>query len=186
MPRSLPALLLAAALLAGPACSASTGDTDDGTGATDTTNGTAPPETPDTQVPTSAAPGELFAVSPWFLAGEVVVPGQPRFVQGPDVLASTLDALLAGPSEEDLAAGLGTGITAQVRVLSIVVDGDTAIVDLNRAFETADTQPQVAQVVYTLTELAGITQVKFLIDGEDNGATGVRPLGRDSTRVQPG
>ncbi|MEJ5254362.1 MAG: GerMN domain-containing protein [Acidimicrobiales bacterium] len=135
--------------------------------------------------PVSAADGEVFTIRPWFLTDAGLVQGEPRFVQGPDVLASTLDQLLSGPTDTDRFFGLGTGISPRVRVRSAVLDGDTVTVDLDRSFETADTQPQVAQVVWTLTELQGVQKVKFLIDGEDNGATGVRPMGRADTRVQP-
>ena len=73
------------------------------------------------------------------------------------------------------AAGLTTAIAPKVALLSFNIEGDNATVDFNRAFETADTQPQVAQVVYTLTQFTGLNTVTFLIDGEPNGATGVRP-----------
>jgi spore germination protein GerM len=90
--------------------------------------------------------------------------------------------LIAGPTESDAAAGLTTAIAPSVSILSFAIDGDNATVDFNRAFETADTQPQVAQVVYTLTQFAGLNTVTFLIDGEPNGATGVRPLDKADVR----
>jgi hypothetical protein len=135
--------------------------------------------------PPVAAEGEVFAVNPWFVSGATIVPGQARFAVGPLVMASALDELMAGPTEADVRTGLTTAITPRVEVRSLSLDGTTAVVDFTRAFETADTQPQVAQVVWTLTEFDGVDRVKFLIDGEDNGATGTRPLSRDDTRLQP-
>ena len=59
------------------------------------------------------------------------------------------------------------------------VDADgIAHVDFNRNFETADTRPQTAQVVYTLTQFPQVKKVQFLIDGQPNGATGVPPISR--------
>ncbi|WP_334142729.1 GerMN domain-containing protein [Rhabdothermincola sp.] len=149
-----------------------------------TTTGTAAPSTAPPP-PVVAPEGAVFTIRPWFVTDAGLVQGEERLVQGPDVLASTLEQLLAGPTDTDRFFGLDTGISSRVRLRSATVDGDTVVVDFDRAFETADTQPQVAQVVWTLTELRGVAKVKFLIDGEDNGATGVRPMGRNDTRVQP-
>ena len=107
---------------------------------------------------------------------------RPASSPGPDLAARALDVLLAGPSDADAAAGLTTAISPKVRVNSFTIEGDNITVDLNRAFETADTQPQTGQVVYTLTQFAGVRTVTFLIDGQPNGATGVRPLDRAAVR----
>ena len=102
---------------------------------------------------------------------------------GPDLAARALDVLIAGPSDTDaVAAGLTSAISPKVVVNSFTIEGDNVTVDFNRAFETADTQPQTGQVVYTLTQFTGIRTVTFLIDGQPNGATGVRPLDRTTVR----
>ena len=74
---------------------------------------------------------------------------------GPTSPSAALEVLVAGPTDADSAAGLTTAIVPRVSILSFAIDGDNATVDFNRAFETADTQPQVAQVVYTLTQFTG-------------------------------
>lgn len=112
----------------------------------------------------------------------VLAAGEARLAPGPDLAARALDLLIAGPTDVDQEAGLTTGISPRVVVNSFTIDGSNITVDFNRAFETADTQPQVGQVVYTLTQFAGITTVTFLIDGEPNGATGVQPIGRSGVR----
>jgi hypothetical protein len=163
------------------------GGSDNDTGSADTAS-TIAAETPEPgpePLPPVAPEGEVFAVNPWFVSGAAIVPGQARFAVGPLVMAAALDELMAGPTEVDVQAGLTTGITTRVDVRSLSIDGTTAVVDFTRPFETADTQPQVAQVVWTLTEFDGVDRVKFLIDGEDNGATGTRPLSRHDTRLQP-
>lgn len=175
------ALLVLLAVLAGGCASGEGASDHQGEVPTITTIATPPTAPP----PVVAPEGAVFTIRPWFVTDAGLVQGEERVVQGPDVLASTLEQLLAGPTDTDRFFGLGSGISSRVRLRSASVDGDTVVVDFDRAFETADTQPQVAQVVWTLTELQGVAKVKFLIDGEDNGATGVRPMGRSDTRVQP-
>jgi spore germination protein GerM len=121
-------------------------------------------------------------VQEFFLRDGVLAAGEARLAPGPDVAARALDLLVAGPTDADIAAGLATGIATKVVVNSFTIDGANITVDFNRAFETVDTQPQVGQVVYTLTQFAGIDTVTFLVDGQPNGATGVKPIGRSGVR----
>jgi spore germination protein GerM len=180
-PPRVVALVACCFTLVSAACSSD----DAGEAANTTASTAAPPMTAPAAPPVVAAEGEVFAISPWFVSGETIVQGQARFAVGPEVMASALAELMAGPTDADRQAGLTTGIVPRAEVRSLSLDGTTAVVDFTRPFETADTQPQVAQVVWTLTEFAGVDQVKFLVDGEDNGATGTRPLTRDNTRLQP-
>ena len=119
----------------------------------------------------------------YFLLDGVIAAGEARLVPGPDVALRALEVLVAGPTEADSAAGSTSGYRAE-SLDPLVRDRwrQRATVDFNRAFETADTQPQVAEVVYTLTQFTGLNTVTFLIDGEPNGATGVRPLDRADVR----
>jgi hypothetical protein len=141
------------------------------------TASTVPPPPPPTTDPAAVAVVELF-----FLRDGALARGQDRFAPGPDLALRALEMLMAGPTEQDAASGLTSGISGRVSLLSFAVEGANVNVDFSRAFETADTQPQVAQVVYTLTQFAGIETVTFLIDGAPNGATGVRPIGRSDVR----
>ncbi len=121
---------------------------------------------------------------PWFLKDGKVAPVAPRPLNPADPVRGALDALMAGPSPDEVAAGYSTGIAAgivQVQSLDVGADG-IVTVSFSRKFETADTRPQTAQVVYTLTELPQVTKVRFLIDGQPNGATGVPPVGRADLR----
>lgn len=149
-----------------------------GSGSVATSVGTTEPARTETTV---VAPG---AISPWFLKDGKVTPGTPRPINTADPVRGQLDALMAGPTPEEVAAGYSTGIAAgivQVQSFEVGADG-IATVSFSRKFETADTRPQTAQVVYTLTELAQVTKVRFLIDGQPNGATGVPPVGRADLR----
>ncbi|MCU0270368.1 MAG: GerMN domain-containing protein [Acidimicrobiales bacterium] len=109
-----------------------------------------------------------------------VAVGELRTTDGDDVARAALDAVLAGPNDAEQAAGLSTNVDPRTVVNSFSVTDGVATVDVIRSFETANTQPQVAQVVYTLTQFPEIRAVQFLIDGETNGATGVPPVGRDA------
>lgn len=168
--------LLVAVLLTSAACGSSDGNA--------SPSGTAPgtTSTASTLPPPTTDPAAVAAVQEYFLRDGVLVAGEARIVPGPDLAARALDVLVAGPTEADMAAGLTTGITKRVVVNSFTIDGANVTVDFNRAFETADTQPQVGQVVYTLTQFSGIDTVTFLIDGEPNGATGVKPIARSGVR----
>jgi Sporulation and spore germination/Immunoglobulin-like domain of bacterial spore germination len=104
--------------------------------------------------------------------------GEFRPVPEGDLPQAALDSLLAGPNDAERADGLGTGIRSIAGLNDLKVEGDLATVDFNRYFETAQTRPQVAQVVYTLTQFPAIRRVQFLIDHDTNGATGVPPLDR--------
>jgi spore germination protein GerM len=167
-------VLAVVALVTAASCSSSDETTSQPTLQPSSTASTLPSPTTD---PTAVA-----AVQQYFLRDGVLVAGEARLVPGPDLAARALDVLVAGPTDADKAAGLTTGISPRVVVNSFTIAGTNVTVDFNRAFETADTQPQVGQVVYTLTQFAGIDTVTFLIDGEPNGATGVRAIARSGVR----
>jgi spore germination protein GerM len=164
--------MLVAAAACGGSDSSRSGDEVPTTAGLTTT--AAPPPTTD--------PAGVAAVQMYFLRDGVLTRGEARLVPGPDLARRALETLMAGPTEADTAAGLYSGIEPRVSLLSFSIEGANATVDFNRPFETRDTQPQVGQVVYTLTQFAGLATVTFLIDGEPNGATGVRPLGRADVR----
>jgi hypothetical protein len=84
-------------------------------------------------------------------------------------LRNTLDLLLAGPREAELAAGLRTAISPQTTVRSARLEGDTAVVDLNAALVEVGGQEQilaVAQIVLTATAVPGVRQVRVLLEGQ--------------------
>lgn len=139
----------------------------------------APPPATAPAAPTTTVVTATAGVSAYFLRGSTVGVGQANPFVAADDPRAVLDHLLAGPTDADREAGLHTDISPGVSVYDFRVEGDTAVVDLSRAFETTNTRPQVAQVVYTLTQVPPITKVRFLVDGQPNGATGVPAIGRD-------
>lgn len=171
-------LLAGTVVLAGAACS---GGTEDGAAGSDRSATSVPPSTATTAAPvatTKAAVGAGEPYTVWFLRDGRLSPGERRTAAGPDAPREAVDALIAGRTGGEELLGLQTGVHANVEVLSWEHHGDTVVVGFNRAFETAQTRPQVAQVVWTLTQFPGIEQVQFLIDGRPNGATGVPPVDR--------
>jgi hypothetical protein len=141
--------------------------------------GTGTTSAPSTTVATTGTIAAGGAWRPWWITGDTVSPGDPRLPTGGDDIRAALDAVLAGPTAGESSFGNGNDIASTVTINSLVVTPDgIATVDFNRKFETDDTRPQTAQVVYTLTQFPQVTKVRFLIDGEPNGATGVPPIGR--------
>jgi hypothetical protein len=108
----------------------------------------------------------------------LVSPGHRRPAPTADPYGEAMRTLIAGPDAVDTAAGLTNAVATTVVIDNISQQGDVVIVDLGRKFETANTRPQVGQVVYTLTQFPGVRAVQFLIEGQPNGATGVPPQTR--------
>lgn len=84
--------------------------------------------------------------------------------------AQALDALLAGPTRQETACGVGTAVPAGTQALRLRVDGGVATVDLSAAFGSAASRRltglRLAQVVYTLTQFQAIRSVRFLVGGQ--------------------
>lgn len=105
-----------------------------------------------------------------------LVRGEHLFVvtrEGPEtesVGAEAVKQLLAGPTDEETVADVGTVIPAGTRFLALDIDGGTATVDLTSEYESgggsASMFARLAQVVYTLTEFPTVERVSFMLDGE--------------------
>jgi hypothetical protein len=112
----------------------------------------------------------------YFVRGEDVGVAA-REVPTPDgSLAAAIRALLGGPSEQEVDAGLHSEIPDGTSLRSVSFGNDLATVDLSREFESgggsASMLVRVAQVVYTLTQFPSIDRVRFRIDGEVREAIG--------------
>ncbi len=123
-------------------------------------------------------PAQTAGFTPFFLHNGLVSPGHRRPAPTADPYGEALRTLIAGPDGVDVAAGLTNAVAKTVVIDNIAQQGDVVLVDLGRKFETANTRPQVGQVVYTLTQFPGVRAVQFLIEGQPNGATGVGPQSR--------
>lgn len=194
-PRTLPApiVLALAALLAvaAAACGSSTSEAPTGGGSTSPPSTAATTTTEAPIVPATTDPPGTTRFNVYWLrdcasadtATEVggcrLAVGESRTTTDTDILTASLVALGDGPNEAEQAAGFTSNIRPIVDLGGVTVTDGIATVDYNRYFESATTRPQVAQVVYTLTQFPSITAVQFLVDGAPNGATGTRPTSRD-------
>jgi spore germination protein GerM len=98
-------------------------------------------------------------------------------------LRDTLDALLKGPTAQEMNIGLVSMIPTDARVRNVTVKGDTAVVDFNEGFrfnpqgmEAMDAQ--LRQVVYAATEFPSVKSVQIRIEG-----TTVRYLDTEGMRI---
>jgi hypothetical protein len=124
------AVLAIVALLAVSACSS---------GSVATSAATTEPTIAPTET-TALAPG---AVPVWFIKDGKVTPSSPRTIKPADPVRGELDALMAGPTPEEVAAGFSAGIASGIG--GAVVRGRRrriATVSFSRKFETADTRPR--------------------------------------------
>ncbi|MGH9009624.1 MAG: GerMN domain-containing protein [Acidimicrobiia bacterium] len=84
-------------------------------------------------------------------------------------LSNVLKALLSGPTEAELNTGTRTAISPQTELRSVAVQGPTAVIDLTSAFVEVGGAEQIlalAQVVLTATTVAGISEVRFALEGQ--------------------
>jgi Sporulation and spore germination len=123
-------------------------------------------------------PAASSGYTPFFLKDGLVSPGHRRVTDPKDPLGTALRTLIAGPDAIDQAAGLSTTLASDVAVDILSISKGVVTVDFSRAFESANTRPQVGEVVYTLTQFRGVRAVTFMVDGTANGAAGVGPQDR--------
>ena len=126
----------------------------------------------------TAVPLPVAGYTPFFLKNGLVSPGHRRPIDPKDPLGTALRSLIAGPDAVDQAAGLTTTLASDVVIDSLTLSKGVVSVDFSRAFESANTRPQVGEVVYTMTQFPGVRAVSFMVDGTPNGAAGVGPQTR--------
>ena len=104
------------------------------------------------------------------------------------VLKAALEALLAGPTASETAAGLGTTVPSGTRLLGVSLSGHVAIVDFTAAFASGggslSMTDRLAQVVYTATQFPGVTAVTLKLDGKTIKALGGEGIIVDHPRTR--
>lgn len=139
-----------------------------------------------TSAPTSAVP--KAAVFVFFVNGGRMFPVV-RQVNAPVSVPKSLTALLFGPQEDEAAQGLRSAINPTAALQARAIDSATFLVDLSPDFIQGSTSEQVlglAQIVYTATGVAGVTGVRFTLNGAPvevptpSGALTSEPIGRDA------
>lgn len=112
----------------------------------------------------------------YLMRGEHLAAVSRRVAGGDTPAGLAMSALLRTPSSAERSSGLATAIPAATRLLGVTTSGGLATVDLTRAFESGggsfSMQARVAQVVYTLTRVSGISRIAFELDGQPVTAVG--------------
>ena len=145
------------------------GGSSDGASPEPTTASSSASSTPSPS-PSESSPAPLTTLSLYFLRdGELGVAARtiPLTVTPAN---AAMDALLDGPNQTEVEAGLATDIPSGTRLRSLSITDGVAKVDLTAAFATPaarDTAARrVAEVVYTLTRFATVDRVVIKVDGE--------------------
>lgn len=114
-----------------------------------------------------------------------------RELRGIGTAKDALDALAAGPTQDEARAGLRSALVPR-SISDVRVAAGQATVDLDPEFLQLGRTEQalaLAQVVFTLTGLDAIDRVRFLVAGESlpvtvaGGRTTTAPIGRDQVVV---
>jgi spore germination protein GerM len=106
------------------------------------------------------------------------------------LLQDTLKVLIAGPNSGETSQGMISLVPPDTRILSAVIDGNTARVNFSEEFQynTAGMEgfiAQLIQIVWTATEFPNVQNVQILIEGNriDHLGEGIpiwNPLNRQS------
>ena len=158
-------MMVAAATLALTACGSD--DNSSGSGSTSSSASTSSTATAGSTATTSQGTASILEV--YLIKSEKLIAAS-RTVSGTASPASALEALMKGPQgtlEQDLQ--MTTQIPDGTLLNSAEVQGDTATVDVSKAFESGggsfSMQARIAQIVFTATRFPNVTRVKFEIDG---------------------
>jgi spore germination protein GerM len=136
--------------------------------------------------------GRATKVALYFVRGGDLAPVLRR-TAGADA-ASVLDLLMAGPTRGEVLSGLRTALAPQSPTVDEGPPGGVTAVSVTREFTGITGGNQllaVAQVVWTLTELPGTTEIRFYVDGApvevptDQGLTDQGVDRDDYTSVAP-
>jgi len=103
-------------------------------------------------------------------------------------LRDSINALLAGPTPDEIMRGIESFVPEGSRLLSAKREGSTAVLDFNQEFRyntrgREGCEAQIKQIVWTATEIPGVQNVQFLIDGKkvdflSEGVVISSPIGR--------
>ena len=105
-------------------------------------------------------------------------------------LVEVVNSLLAGPTADELKAGLQTLIPNDAKLISARIDSNTAYLNFNERFQynSLDAEgyyAQLRQIVWTVTEFPNVRNVQILVDNRRVEFLGLtiridKPLGRES------
>ncbi len=138
---------------------------------------------------TTVPAGSSEEVAVYFIASDGHLQPVPRRVSSPATAAKVLEKLFDGPLDEEALSGLHTAISGDTKILGANVDSSILTVDTSKSFAFGQVPEQIgayAQVVFTATDLNGVTGVRFALNGRrisvqaGDGSSYTAPLGRAS------
>ncbi len=140
----------------------------------------------------STTPVATTPVAIYLVKGELLEKVTRRVPKVPGIGRQAMEALLAGPTSAESAAGVTTAIPAGTRLLGLVVEEGTATVDLSPAYEsgggTLGLRLRLAQVACTLDQFQTVHGVRFAMAGRpvrvfsDDGIVLEHPVSCDDYR----
>jgi germination protein M len=121
--------------------------------------------------PSPDARSDRFGVV-YFVQGRRLQPATRSLSPG-DPVTAAVQALLAGPTDEERRRGFSTAVPDGTSLLQAEVFDQIAEVDLSAEFQgPADPEEitlRIAQVVWTTVAIPGVTAIRFAIDGVPAG-----------------
>jgi spore germination protein GerM len=118
---------------------------------------------------TTVPPGASEEVNVYFIGLDGRLQAVKRRVSSPVNAEKVLQKLFAGATEPERAGGLHTAISPDTTILGAEVENRILIVDTSKNFAVGSVPEQIsafAQVVFTATELPGVTGVQFAQNGK--------------------
>jgi spore germination protein GerM len=138
---------------------------------------------------TTVPAGASEEVTVYYIGSDGRLQGVKRRVSAPVTPLKVLQKLFSPPSEPEALSGLHTSISPDTTLLSADIEASILTVDTSKNFAFGQLPEQIgayAQVVFTATELEGVTGVQFAHEGRrvsvqaGDGSTNSAPLGRAS------
>lgn len=122
-----------------------------------------------TPTPTPQPEVQVVTVTVYLLDAASLLAGVSRDVEAPVTPERLMAALVAGPDDEDDAAGRSSAIPQQTELIGARQEGDTLVLDLAEGGLDLgggqELRRAIAQIVYTITEIDGIERVRILVNG---------------------
>jgi hypothetical protein len=107
----------------------------------------------------------------FFVKGSQFAPRSRTVPPGKAAATAAIEALLAGPTASERAVGIDTTLPRGTKLASLTIKDGIATVGLTRAqtaataFDVSLRPARAAQVVYTLTAIPGVEQVRINVNG---------------------
>ncbi|HXF37359.1 MAG TPA: Gmad2 immunoglobulin-like domain-containing protein [Actinomycetota bacterium] len=119
--------------------------------------------------PSQEPAGETMRFQVWFAYGEGLFVVRRTVEATPRIGTAALEALLAGPTREERAAGVSSAVPEGTELRSLTIEDGVATVDLSAAFEApggaGEETMRLGQLVFTLTQFPTVDGVALEIEG---------------------